>query len=146
MAQKSRILGRDNQLRITRGGVPLTTITAIKACSFETRQRIITEGYIGETRMRQDSIFDEVGGSFSFHPEDPEAFQFQLLIANKAILRRATEEQITLVFRYTFPSAKTAIIIVPNIEVDPVPINNSGRDAYIDMSFTYKAETYTLQA
>ena len=144
MAQKSRLLGQDVQIRLTLGGTPLTTVTAVKNFVFETRQRILTEQYLGETQNRQDSIFDEVGGSFVVHPEDPEILKFQKALADKAIARSANEQQVSISFRVTFPSKKVAKIVIPEVEFDPVPFNVGGRDAYVDMTFTYKAEKYTL--
>jgi hypothetical protein len=144
MAQKSRILGRDVQIRIARGGAPLTTITAIKNFTFETRNRILTESYLGETQNRQDSIADEVGGSFTVHPEDPEAMEFQKFLYDKAIRRTANEEQVTIVFRVTWPSGKTAKVTIPEAEFDPVPFNVGSRDGYVEMGFTYKAERFDL--
>lgn len=144
MALKSRLLGRDVQIRIAKGGRPLTTITALKNFTFETRQRILSEGYLGETGVRQDSIFDEVGGSFTMHPEDPEALEFQKFLADKAIAREAGEEQVTLVFRATFPNGSIAKITIPEAEFDPVSFNVGARDSYVEMSFTYKAEKYSL--
>lgn len=144
MATKSRILGQDVQIRLSQGGKPLTTITAIKNFTFETRQRILTEGFLGETAQRQDSLFDEVGGSFSVQPEDPEILTFQKFLVDRAIRRVADEQQVTIAFRISFPNRKVAKIIVPAPEFDPVPFNASGRDAYVEMSFTWKAEGYTL--
>jgi hypothetical protein len=145
MSIKTRILGRDVQIRIAHNGVPFATITAIKNFTFEVRQRILTEQYQGEVANRQDSIFDEVGGSFTIHPEGKEAFQFQKLLADKAIRRTASEEQITMVFRATFPDGSNVRVTIPEAEFDPVPMNSSNRDAYVDMGFTYKAEKYSLE-
>lgn len=144
MAQKSRILGRDVQVRLARNGAPLTTLTAIKSFSFEVRQKVLTEQYLGEVANRHDSIFEEVGGSFSLHPEDPEALEFQKFLADKAITRSAGDEQVTIIFRITFPSGKVAKITIPECEFEPVPLSFGNRDAYVDMNFTYKASQYTL--
>jgi len=144
MAQKSRILGRDVQIRIAKGGVPQTTITAIKSMTFETRQRILSEGYLGETGLRQDSIFDEVGGTIVLHPEDPEVLTLQKAIADKAIARKAGDDQISITFRVTFPAGKIAKVIIPEAEFDPIPFNIGGRDTYVDVNLTFKAEKYTL--
>lgn len=144
MAQKSRILGRDVQIRLALGGVPQTTLTAVKNFTFEPRQRILTEGYLGETGNRQDSIFDEVGGSFTIHPESTEALEFQKAIADKAIKREANELQVSIVFRVTFPGGQVAKITIPEAEFEPIPFAASGRDAYVELGFAYKAEKYSL--
>lgn len=144
MSVKTRLLGRDVQIRLAINGAPLVTLTAISNFTFETRQRILTEGYLGETAMRQDAIFDEVGGTFTIKPEGTEILTFQKAIADKAIARQAGDAQITITFRATFPNGQIAKFVIPEAEFDPIPFNVSGRDAYVDMSFTYKAEKYSL--
>lgn len=141
---KSRILGRDTQVRISKGGVPLATITAIKSCTFEVRVRNLKEGLLGEVGQRQDEIFDEVGGQLVIQPEDPEVLTLQKFIADRAIARQFGEEQVTINFRFTFPSGSVGRIVVPNPAFDPIPLNVSGRDAYTDMTLTYSAESYSL--
>lgn len=139
-----RILGKSVQVRVTQGGVILSEISAIKAFTFETRQRIITEGYLGETAQRQDEIFDEVGGSFSVHPEGTDILQLQKTIADRARARTANPTQVSASFRVSFPQGTIARIVIPDMKFDPIPFNVSGRDAYVDMSFTYKATQYLL--
>lgn len=143
MALKSRLLGRDVQIRLSQNGRPLTTLTAIKNFTFETRQRILSEGYLGETGVRQDSIFDEVGGTFTIHPEGSEANVFQKFLADKAIERRSTEDQVTIVFRTTYPNGEVVKVTIPEAEFDPVPFNVGARDAYVEQSYTYKAEKFS---
>lgn len=144
MSAPTRLLGSDVQIRIASGGIPQTTITAIKNFTFETRQRILSEGYLGETGLRQDSIYDEVGGSFGVHPETTDILTLQKAIADKAITRRQSGIRISVSFRVQFPNGQSARITIPNMEFDPIPFNVGGRDAYVDMNFSFKAETYIL--
>jgi hypothetical protein len=144
LATKTRILGQDVQIRLSRGGNPLTTITAIKSFNFETRTRILTEGYLGEVAQRQDSIFDEVGGTFMVHPESTDLLVFQKFLVDRAIRRQASDEQVVITFRISFPNGQVARIVVPSPEFDPVNFNSSARDAYVDTTFTYKSDQYSL--
>lgn len=141
---KSRLLGRDVQIRIAQAGVPLATITAIKNFSFEVRVRNLKDGLLGETGQRQDEIFDEVGGSFVIQPEDPEVLTFMKFIADRAITRSFSEGQITINFRCTFPNGSIARVVIPNPAFDSLPFNVSGRDAYVETTVTYSAEAFTL--
>lgn len=141
---ENRVFGRDTVLRIAQDGVLLTTITAIKSHTFETRQRIMTENYLGEGSARQDEIFDEVGGNMLIHIEGPEILELQRAVADRASRREADPTQITLTFRITFPGGRVARIVVPDVKFDPIPLNDPARDAYVEMTLTYKGDRYTL--
>lgn len=141
---KSRLLGRDVSIRMSQGGVPLATITAIKSFTFELRVRNLKDGLLGETGQRQDEIFDEVGGSFVIQPEDPEVFTFMKFIADRAISRAFDEGQVTINFRCNFPNRGLARIVIPSPAFDTMPFNASARDAYTELSVSYAAESFTL--
>jgi hypothetical protein len=141
-----RIFGREIQIRLTRDGSLLTEITAIKNFVFETRHRIITEGYLGETAQRQDEIFDEVGGNFTVHPEGTEILELQRLIVDRSSRRVANDEQVSCTFRTLFPinGGTVARITIPDMKFDPIPLSFSARDAYVEMGFVFKASRYLL--
>lgn len=144
MSQKTRLLGRDVQIRLASGGVPLTTMTAIKDFTFTTNQRILSEGFLGEDGNRQDSIYDDISGSFSIEPEDPEIFLLQRAIYDKARARRQGDVQITLSCRASLPNGKVVKFTFPEMEFDPISVNVGGRDAYVAVSFSFKSEKYIL--
>lgn len=139
-----RIMGKSVTIRLTRNGVAQLEITAIKSFTFETRQRIITEGYLGESAQRQDEIFDEVGGSLSVHAESTQILTLQKMIADRSRRRVADDEKVGCTFRIQFPDASIARITIPDMKFDPIPFNFSSRDAYVDVGLTYKASEYLL--
>jgi len=144
MAQEFRLFGKEVTIRLVRSGELITSITAIKNFTFEPRQRIITESYLGETANRQDEIFDEVGGSFSVHPESSEILELQRMIVDRATRRVVTDEEVQATFRLQFPNGEAPRITIPDMHFDPIPINVGARDAYVEMSFSYKATGYIL--
>lgn len=144
MAAEFRIFGKEVTIRLTQAGKLLGTITAIKNFVFQTDHRIISEGYLGETSMRQDEIFDGVSGSFSVNPEDQTPLLLQQLIATRAQRRIAQEEEVNCTFRAAFPNGQTPKITIPDMHFDPIPFNVGARDAYVEMSFSYKASKYIL--
>jgi hypothetical protein len=137
-----RILGKSVQIRLTRSGALLKSITAIKTFTFEPRQRILSEGYLGETAQRQDEIFDEVGGSFVAVPEGTEILDLQEMIKNRSTRRIANDEKVSCTFRISFPDGTINRITIPDMKFDPIPFTVGGRDAYVEMSFSFKATTY----
>ena len=135
-----RLFGRDVKLTIGK----YTSITSIKSCSFEVRQRIITEGYLGRPGNDQDEIYDEVGGQISFVPEAKEVLDLQKMLYDRSRARTSNPTKIDLSFDVTWPTGEHSFVTVPDIKIDPVPFNAGSRDAYVEMSITYKAESYIL--
>lgn len=144
MANEFRVFGKEVTIRLTRAGEIIAEITAIKNFTFETRQRIITDQYLGEGSSRQDEIFDEVGGSFTVHPEGTDILELQRLIADRSTRRLAVDEEVNCTFRVAFPDGSNPKITISDMHFDPIPLNVPSRDAYVEMSFTYKATGYQL--
>lgn len=139
-----RVFGKEVTIRVVRNGNLLTEITAIKSFNFEMRSRIITEQYLGESASRQDEIFDEVGGSFTVHPEGTEILSLQRLIFERSQRRIADDEKVGCTFRVQFPSQQIARISIPDMKFDPIAVNVGSRDAYVEMPFTFKSDRYIL--
>lgn len=139
-----RILGKSVRVLVTRDGDIVSEITAIRNFTFQTGHRILTENYLGETSARHDEIFDEVTGSFTVNPEGPDILSLQELITNRSTERTADPEQVSATFRITFPTGVIRRISIPNLKFDPIPLNIGGRDAYVEMSFSFKSNGYLL--
>lgn len=139
-----RILGKSVTVRLTRNGALLSEITAIKSFSFETRHRVITEGYLGETAQRQDEIFDEVGGSIGIHVSGTEILELQRLVTDRSTRRLADDEKVSITFRVAFPNGDSARVTVPDVKIDPIGLNVGSRDGYVDTTISYKSDRYTL--
>ncbi len=134
-----RVLGRSVTVRITQDGALLSEITAIKNFTFETRQKILTEGYLGEGANRQDEIFEEVGGSFTVNPETTQILALQKAIMERSQRRQSGDTVINCTFRISFPNGQVARITIPEMQFDPIVLNIDARDSYPGMSFTYKS-------
>lgn len=144
MSEPTRLLGQDVEVRITRGGRPQSTITAIKSLTFTVNTRVLTEMYLGESRNRKDTIFDDVGLNIVFHPESADAIDMIVGIANRAISRDPNADQVNVIFRVSFPNGEVRRITVPKVEFDPISINVSNRDAYVDIPLTGQAESFSV--
>jgi hypothetical protein len=144
MSNEMRLFGREVTIRLTQDGAMLSEVTAVKSLTFETRQRIITEGYLGESAQRQDEIFDEVGGSIALHLEGADILLLQQAVVQRSSKRSANPTKISINFRAQFPNGIVARFTVPDVKFDPIPFNVSGRDAYVDTTLTYKSNRYLL--
>lgn len=145
MAETLRIRGQEVQVRITRGGVLEATITAIKSLSIEVSTRILTDQFLGETAMRHDDIYDGVRGSFVIQPEGQEALILQRAIKERAQRRTAqAASQVNITARLQFPDGRVPLIVVPDCKFGPMPLNVGSRDAYVDQTFSFEADDYSL--
>ena len=140
-----RVLGRDVTLRATEGGELLKETTAIKNLTFKINVKLLSEGFLGEAALRHREIFDDVGITWGWEPEGNEVFGLVNDVYERSRTGQANPVQINIGFRIQFPSGTVARITVPDIQFDDIGnLNVSGRDAFIDMTFSGKSNRYIL--
>lgn len=142
MSAATRLLGKDIEVRMTRGGRPQATITAIKSLTWTVNTRVLTEMYLGESKNRKDTIFDDTSVAIVFHPESAAVLDMIVGIANRAISRDPNADQVTVIFRVSFPNGEARRITIPQVEFDPIPFNAGSRDAYVDITLNGQAESF----
>ena len=139
---ETRIRGQEVVLRLAQGNAVLSAITAITDFTAQYDLATISEGYLGETTMRQDDIFNGVSGSFTHHPESQESFSFVDFLRRRAQRDAAVATiQVNATGRFTFPNGDTPRLLIPDLKFDAVPIATGSRDSYVAMTFSYKAST-----
>ena len=143
---ETRVFGRDTTLRLIQDGQLITEVTAIRSWTFDVNVKRVEEHYLGETAARQDEIFESVSGNIPFHVEGPSALKLQKAIADRATKRSNPQPQFDISLRIAFPSGVVARINVADIKFDPIPLNQSGRENYLEMTLNWKAPKYTLNA
>ena len=74
MAQ--RIKGQEVETLIVVDGAPRDTITDIRSFEFAFQTEIMSEGYLGETTERKDSIFKGIRGRLELHFETSPQLQW----------------------------------------------------------------------
>lgn len=137
MAQ--RIKGQDVNLTLTVNGALKKSVTDIKSLELTSQLSILTEGYLGETSNRRDSIFNGVKGKIEFHLEDPAILDVIREIVNAARARVAGVK-VTITSVLNFPSGVTRIVTIPNAFFGDIPINFGSREAYGMSSLDFEAE------
>ena len=140
-----RVLGRDVTLRATEGGILLAETTAIKNLQFKINIKLLSEGFLGEAALRHREIFDDVGITWGWEPEGKEVFGLVNDVYERSRTGQANPVQINIGFRIQFPSQVIARITVPDVQFDDIGnLNVSGRDAFLDMTFSGKSNRYIL--
>lgn len=136
MAQ--RIKGQEVEVLLVVNGEPQGALFDIKSFELAFQQEILTEGYIGETTDRRDSIFKGVSGRFEAHVENESFLQFFTALIDKA-RRRVPGTQINIKVTLNFPNGDRPRILIPDAEFGELPLNFGGRSDYGAVSITFEA-------
>ncbi len=140
---ETRLRGQEVSIRLTRANRVETTITAIKDLSIQWDFATIEEGYIGETTMRKDDIFNGMSGSLTIDAEDQALFLFIDFLKRRAQRRPdvpINESRVNMTARYTFPNGQTPRILTKDMKFDSIPLATPSRDAYVNVTMPWKAE------
>lgn len=145
MSQSNRIRGQETLFRVIKNGQLVATLTAVKSFSIVFDMAQLTEGYAGETSDRHDDIYKGITGNFTFHPEAQDALTLADLIVQRAKRRTAQAAAIVSIASVlNFPNGNRPRISIPDIKLGPIPLNMTGREAYVDMQFSFSADDYKL--
>lgn len=126
-------------------GVPQTSITDVRSFDFEFQTEIQSEGYLGETTNRKDSIFNGIRGSMELHYENQEIFNLVKSIVDKA-RRRTPGSKINIKTTLNFPNGDRPRVLIPDVEFGPVPFSFGSRTDYGTVRLDYEASEATILA
>jgi hypothetical protein len=136
---ETRLRGQEVTIRLARGNEVEATITAITDFTAQLDLAILSEGYIGETTMRKDDIYNGTSGGFTVHNESQELFTFVDFLARRAQrLIPVNESTVNAVGRFTFPNGQTPRLLIRDMKFGAIPIAVPSRDAYVNTGFTYE--------
>lgn len=140
-----RIKGQEVQVRLTRNGVLLTTITDIKSASVTLKISQKLEGYLGRSSEDTDDQFDHVEGSMVIHPRS----QLLLLLARDIKLRAQRQIAqgalvVNFIAKLTFPNGDRPTVVVPDVNFGDIPLNVPAREQYVDTTLSFVAPDYQL--
>ena len=139
-----RLKGQEVEVRISRAGVLLDTITKVTNFEFEVKVEMSEEGFLGATTNEYDEIFNGCSFSFEVHLDTPDWLDFQQRIVDKA--RRVTPDvQFSISAVLFWPGGATKAVIVPDAHFGALPISMGGRSEFVTASCEGGASSYTLQ-
>lgn len=145
MSDSLRLRGEQIQVRLTRNGVLERTLTAIESVTWTVDMAQISKGYLGETNDRQDDIYMGTSVEVKFDPESADAFTLVQLIVSRGQRRTAqSNAHINLMIVVNMPNGQRPTVTIPDLKFGPIPMNVGKRDDYVGMTFSAKAETFTL--
>lgn len=137
---ENRLKGQDVQVRFNLGRDILRTITAIESMNFNYQFAVISKGYLGETTMRKDDIFNGISGDFKFDQESQDA-----LLLLDTIKRRAqrlidpNENQINGAVTLSFPNGQRPRVAIRDMKFGESAVAVASRDAYVGIALPFEA-------
>lgn len=140
---QERLRGEDTEVMLIANGQQQDLITDIKSLEITLELQILSEGYLGETTMRKDDIFNGVSGRIEMHTSDAAVFTLLQLIMDRA-RRRAPGSRVNIKATFRFPNGQTARCMLPNVKFGQIPLSFSERAAYGSVSLSFENEDLTI--
>lgn len=134
----ARLRGQEVEVLLVVNGVTQTTITDVRSFEFEFQTEIQSEGYLGETTNRRDSIFNGVRGRMELHFENADVFNLAKSIVDKA-RRRTPGVKINVKATLNFPNGDRPRVIIPDAEFGAIPFAFGSRTDYGTVGLDFEA-------
>ena len=141
-----RVRGQENIISIIRDGVLVTRITTIQTAEFTPRFNTSEEGYLGETTIRTDQIYNGVNVKITGHLESPEWFNLIANFRDKAARRIGGAVRVDLATTFIFPTGETSTFNVPDISVSDMQTTTGSREDYVEFSLDAIASDFLAVA
>lgn len=137
-----RVRGQENIITIVRDGVLVSRITTIQTAEFTPRFNTSEEGYLGETTIRVDQIYNGVNVKITGHLENPEWFELIKNFREKASRRAGGVVRVDLATTFIFPTGETRTFNVPDIAVSDMQTTTGSREDYVEFSLDAIAQDF----
>lgn len=138
-----RIKGQEVALDIIVDGVVMGSIGPASSFEAEFMMDILSEGYIGETTERKDSIFKGVKGSASLHMNDAQTFTLIQTAVDKA-RRRTPGVAINAKAAMRFPNGQVVRVLFPALEFGAMPVDFGSREDYGELKLEWECSEATI--
>ena len=138
-----RIKGQEVRVVLVVNRRPVTTVSACRSLDFGFDQEIKSEGYLGETSERKDTIFKGIDGKLEFHLEGRELLDIAAYTVEIS-RRRVASAKVNLQFALRFPGARPVQVIAPNVVFGKWPFQIGGRAEYVSVSVDWACTEIVL--
>ncbi len=133
-----RIRGQEVELLLVVNGAPKSNITTVRSFEVTLQTEIASEGYLGETTERKDSIFKGVAGKIEMHFDNQEVLKVFQTVVDKA-RRRTPGTKINIKATLNFDNGQRPRVLIPDVEFGPMPLNFGSRTDYGTASLDFEA-------
>lgn len=133
-----RIKGQEVEVLVVVNGAPKTNMTSVRSFEITLNTEIMSEGYLGETSERKDSVFKGVSGKIELHFDNQEVMKVYQAIVDKA-RRRTPGTKINIKATLNFPGGERPRVLVSDVEFGPLPLSFGSRSDYGTASLDFEA-------
>lgn len=142
MAQ--RIKGQEVEMIFVEANTPLTGIANVRSFEMEGMLEILTEGYLGETTDRRDSVYKGFSGRVELHFENRDVIDFARRLIDKA-RRRTAGARVNMKVTLVFPEGGGRVrLLLKNLEFGAIPIGFGSRSDYGTISLAFEGEDFNV--
>lgn len=127
-----RLIGQNTSIIIIQDSAPIQEISCIKSFSFTYELELKSEGYLGETSERKDSVFKGVKMDMELHTNNHRILSLVKTAVDKA-KRRTPGIRINMKCSMTWPNGDVARVTFPDVEFGPFPFSIGGRAEYVSV-------------
>lgn len=136
-----RIKGQEVDLLIAIANAPQLNITDIRNFEVAFQFEHKSEGYLGETNMRRDEIFNGCKGRMEMHFENEDIFGLINAIKDRAT-RATPDVQINIRATLNFPNGQRPRFLFSNVFFGEVPMNFGSRTDYGHITLDFECSDY----
>jgi hypothetical protein len=127
-----RIKGQETEIAFVLDGVLQDALTCIKDFEIGFQMETMSEGFLGETADRKDSVYKGVDFKCTMQLETPAAIDFVFALINKA-RRRTPGTTVVVKTTLNFPNGTRYRISIPNAEFGKTSLNIPERTKYVEV-------------
>ncbi len=136
-----RIKGQEVELLLVVNGNPKSNLTSVRSFEVTLNTEILSEGYLGETTERKDSIFKGLSGKMSLHIDSQEILKVFQAIVDKA-RRRTPGTKINVKATLNFPNGQRPRVLISDVEFGPMPLSFGSRQDYGSVDLNFEASDW----
>lgn len=133
-----RIKGQETEIILVANNQPQLLLNTIKDFEFSFDLEILSEGYLGETTERKDSVFKGITGKLTLHMNNQQPLLLAAQLVDKA-RRRLPGFQVNIKTTLNFPNGQRPKIVIPDVEIGQLPFGFPAREQYVNLSLNYAA-------
>lgn len=142
MAQ--RIKGQEVEMIFVENNTPLTGIADVRSFEMEGMLEILTEGYLGETTDRRDSVYKGFSGRVELHFENRDVIDFARRLIDKA-RRRTAGARVNMKVTLVFPEGGGRVrLLLKNLEFGAIPLGFGSRTDYGAITLSFEGEDFNV--
>ena len=136
---RQRIKGQEVDITMTLNGAPYGNITDVRSFEINIELDLMSEGYMGETTERKDSIFKGVTGKMEMHVSHPDVLKLMDTLVSKAARSgkfAASKVNIFATLRMV-SIGKSPKVQLLDVEFGAIPLNFASRSDYGTVSLDF---------